>query len=139
MRGVFAAAMIALAGAAAAQPSFTFEPKPRWPEDPETEVVCAAIRAECPGALKDGSIETEFSYAELYDADGRLAGLRAIRSTGCRPLDEHLLLSHRQFRAAFSKPGEPDLDDVKVELAPGTPRDAVRLVKSGSTSVSIGC
>lgn len=140
MRGALVAALMALAGGAAAQPStFAFEPKPRWAEDPETEVVCEAIRAECPAQLKDGEIETEWSYAELYDADGMLVGLRSLGSTGCKPLDEHMLLGQRRFRTVFTKAGEPDLDDIKVELAPGTSRDAVRLVKRGTTSVSIGC
>jgi hypothetical protein len=140
MRGAIAAAVFALAGGAAAQPSaFEFSPKPRWAEDPETEVVCAAILAECPGKLKDGQVDTEWSYTELYDADRKLVGLRSAQSTGCRPLDEHLLLSHRQFRTAFSKPGKPDLEDIGVEVAAGTPRSAVRLLKQGATQVSIGC
>ena len=70
-----------------------------------------------------------------YNADGMLVGLRSLQSTGCKPLDEHLLISHRHFATAFSEPGKPDLDDVTVELAPGTPKDAVRLVKRGSTQV----
>ena len=140
LRGAFIAAAVALAGGAAAQPSaFIYEPKPRWAEDPETEVVCAAIRAECPAQLKDGEIDTDWSYAELYDVDGMLVGLRSMGSTGCKPLDEHLLLGQRHFRTVLTKKGQPDLDDIKVELAPGTSRDAVRLVKQGTTSVSIGC
>ena len=140
MRGALTAALIALAGGAAAQPStFAYEPKPRWADDPETEVVCQAIRTECAAQLKDDEIEAEWSYAELYDADGMLVGLRSLGSTGCKPLDEHLLLGQRHFRTVFTKPGEPDLDDIKVELAQGTTRDAVRLVKRGTTSVSIGC
>ena len=138
-RGV-AAALIALVGGAAADPSaFSYDPKPRWAEDPETEVVCEAIRKECPAKLKDGEIEAEWSYAELYNADGMLVGLRSLVSTGCEPLDEHLLLGQRHFRTVFSKEGEPDLDGITVEVAPGTLRDAVRLVKRGSTQVSIGC
>jgi hypothetical protein len=140
MRGALVAALVALAGGAAAEPSaFSYEPKPRWAEDPETEVVCEAIRKECPAQLKDGEIESDWSYAELYDAGGMLVGLRSLNSTGCKPLDEHLLLGQRHFRTVFTKEGQPDLDDIAVELAPGTPRDAVRLVKRGSTSVSIGC
>ena len=54
-------------------------------------------------------------------------------------MDEHLLLSHRHFATTFSEAGKPDLDDITVELAPGTPKDSVRLVKRGSTQVSIGC
>ena len=140
MRGALIAALVAFAVAAAAQPStFSYEPKPRWAEDPETEVVCEAIRKECVGQLKDGEIETDWSYAELYNADGMLVGLRSLGSTGCKPLDEHLLLGQRHFRTVFTKEGQPDLDDIAVELAPGTPRDSVRLVKRGATSVSIGC
>ena len=140
MRGAIAAALISLAGGVAAQPSaFDYSPKPRWVEDPETEVVCAAVQAECRASLKDGQIDTEWSYSELYDADGMLVGLRSLNTTGCRPLDEHLLLSHRHFRTTFSKPGQPDLDGIKVETAPGTPRNTVRLVKEGTTQVSFGC
>jgi hypothetical protein len=140
VRGAFIAAALALSGSAAGQPSdFDYDPKPRWAEDPETEVVCAAIRAECAGILKDGEIDAEWRYAELYDADARLVGLRQIASTGCKPLDEHMLLGQRHFKTVFTKPGEPDLDDIKVELKPGTPKDAVRLVKTGSTQVSMGC
>ena len=138
MRGALAAGLLALTGAAAA-PDFAYDPKPRWAEDPDTDIVCAAIRAECAGTLKDGQVEAEWSYAELYNADGTLVGLRSLRSSGCKPLDEHLLLSHRHFATTFSEPGKPDLDDITVELAPGTPKDAVRLVKHGTTAVSIGC
>ncbi len=138
MRGAVVAAAAAL-GAAAPQATFEYSPQPRWAEDPETEVVCDAIRAECPGILKDGEIDTDWSYAELYDADGMLVGLRSLASTGCKPLDEHLLLGQRHFRTVFTQAGKPDLDDIKVELKPGTPKDAVRLVKNGSTRVAIGC
>ena len=140
MRGAIAAGILALAGGAAAQgPAFHYSPKPRWADDPETEVVCAAVRAECPAKLKDGSIDAEWTYAEYYDADGMLVGVHSLQSTGCKPLDEHLLLSHRHFRTMFSEDGKPDLDGVKVELAPGTPKSAVRLVKQGRTQVSFGC
>jgi hypothetical protein len=132
-------AAAAALGAAAPPAAFDYSPQPRWAEDPETEVVCAAIHAECAGILKDGEINVEWRYAELYDADGMLVGLRSLGSTGCRPLDEHLLLSQRHFRTVFTEAGKPDLDDIKVELKPGTPRDSVRLVKTGSTQVSMGC
>lgn len=136
------AAAIAMFGAAAVAQvgtPFFYDPQPRWAEDPETEVVCEAIVKECPGLLKDGEIETVWGYTELYDADGYLAGLRSTKSTGCKPLDEHLLLGHRHFRGAFSKPGVPDLDDIRAELAPGTSKDAVRIVKRGETQVGLGC
>jgi hypothetical protein len=138
MRGALIAATVALGGAAPPA-TFDYSPQPRWAEDPETEVVCEAIRRECPGALKDGQIDTDWSYAELYDADGMLVGLRSLASTGCKPLDEHLLLGQRHFKTLFTKPGQADLDDITVELKPGTPKDSVRLVKTGSTRVDIGC
>jgi hypothetical protein len=140
VRGAVIAAAVALAGGAAAQPSgFFYDPRPRWAEDPETEVVCEAIRAECQRVLKKGEIDVDWSYAELYDADGMLVGVRSLKSTGCKPLDEHLLLGQRHFVQVFTKPGQPDLDAISAELAPGTPKDAVRLVKKGTTSVSMGC
>jgi hypothetical protein len=140
MRGAIIAALVALAGGAAAQPSsFFYDPQPRWAEDPDTEVVCAAIRAECAGILKDGAVDAEWSYGELYDPDGRLVGLRSLQSTGCRPLDEHMLLGQRHFTQVFTKPGQPDLDGITAELAAGTPKASVRIVKRGSTSVSMGC
>jgi hypothetical protein len=49
------------------------------------------------------------------------------------------VLGQRHFRTLFTKPGQSDLDDIKVELKPGTAKDAVRMVKTGSTRVSIGC
>jgi len=140
MRGAIIAAVMALAGGAAAQPtSLSFDPKPRWAEDPDTDVVCTAIRAECQGVLKNGEIDVDWNYADLYDADGRLVGVRSLTSTGCKPLDEHLVLDHAHFVQVFTKPGEPDLEDITAELAPGTPKDSVRLVKKGTTSVSMSC
>jgi hypothetical protein len=68
-----------------------------------------------------------------------LVGVRSLGSTGCKPLDEHLLLGQRHFVQVFTKVGQPDLDAITVELAPGTAKDAVRLVKKGTTSVSMGC
>jgi hypothetical protein len=138
MRGPLIAGLLVLTGAGTAA-DFAYDPKPRWADDPETEVVCAAIRAECPSKLKEDELDVEWSYAEIYDADGKLVGLRSLQSTGCKPLDEHLLLSHRHFVTAFSAPGRPDLDNITAELAPGTPNDSVRLIKRGATQVSFGC
>jgi hypothetical protein len=140
MRGAIIAVLGMLAGGAVGQTSsFSYDPKPRWAEDPETDVVCEAVRAECKGVLKDGSIEADWAYAAVYDAGGMLVGLRSLKSTGCKPLDEHLLLDHRHFLTVFTKPGQPDLDDVALELAPGTSKDAVRMVKRDTLSVSFGC
>ena len=132
-------AAVGTVGLAQAAPDFLFDPKPRWSEEAETAEVCQAIAAECPGSVKDGEIEAVWGYAELYDSRGKLVGLRSERSTGCKALDEHLLLGHRGFRTTFSKPDQSDLDGITVELAPGTRPDAVRLVKRGETNVGIGC
>jgi hypothetical protein len=130
----------ALAAMTAGRPAaFSFDPQPRWQEDPETEDVCRAMESECSAQLKDGQIDADWSYAELYNADGYLVGLRSLKSTGCKPLDEHMLLSHRHFVTVFSQDGVPDLDDITVEVAPGTSADSVRIVKRGETQVSIGC
>ena len=140
MRGAIIAGVAMLAGGATAQhSSFYYDPKPRWVEDPETDVVCAAVGAECKDLLKDGSIETDWTYAAIYDGDGMLVGLSSIESTGCKPLDEHLLLDHRHFLTVFTKPGQPDLDEVTLEFAPGSSRDSVRMVKRDTLSVSFGC
>jgi hypothetical protein len=141
MRGTIAALVLSLAASATAQEaSFDYDPKPRWAAEPDTGIVCAAIRAECPGTMgKDDSVEADWGYAEIYDADGMLIGVHSTESTGCKPLDESELLSHRHFKTMFSKAGQPDLDDVTVELKPGTAKDAVRLVKRSSTHISMGC
>lgn len=132
------AAGIALAAAAQRPSGFTYDPQPRWTEDPETEAVCEAMTKECAGQLKDGSVEANWGYAEYYNADGYLVGVKSVQSTGCKPLDEHMLLGHRHFATLFSKDG-PDLEGITVETVQGVNRDGVRLVKRGETSVSIGC
>jgi hypothetical protein len=138
--GALLFAGFALAAMTADRPAtFTFDPQPRWQEDPETEDVCRAMQTECAAQLKDGQIDGEWGYAELYNADGYLVGLRSVKSTGCKPLDEHMLLSHRHFVTVFSENGSPDLDDITVEVAPGTNPNSVHLVKRGEIQVSIGC
>jgi hypothetical protein len=138
--GAALVAGLALAAMTADRPAaFSFDPQPRWQEDPETEEVCRAMQSECSALMKDGQIDSEWGYAEFYNADGYLVGLRSLKSTGCKPLDEHMLLSHRHFVTVFSKDGAPDLDDITVEVAAGTNPDSVRLVKRGETQVSIGC
>jgi hypothetical protein len=140
MRGAIIAGALMLAGGAAAHTStFDYDPRPRWAEDPDTRVVCEAVRAECQGVLKDGEIDVDWEYAALYDADGMLVGLHSLKSSGCKPLDEHLVLDHRHFLTVFTKPGQPDLDGITAVLAPGIPKDAVRLIKRDSMSVSFGC
>ena len=139
MRLILPGMVAGLCAAAALAGPFEFTPVPRWAEDPETGEKCAAVRAECPALAALESIEVEVGYDELYDADGMLVGLRLTRSTGCKPIDEALLLSQRRFKSMFSKPGEPDLDATRVEMRNGGNRDDVRIVKSGGTQLSLGC
>ena len=138
-------AMLLLAGGAVAAdaPPFEFSPVPRWqvaPDaEPETEQVCAAIRTECPGIKDVTDIQRDFGYELLYDADGMLVGVRTTHSTGCKPLDESMVLGERAFVMKFRTEGKPDLDDIRAEVAAGTPRGAVRIVKSKSTQLNLGC
>lgn len=122
---------------------FYFSPEPRWQmgpdEEPETETVCAAIRAECKSIKDVADISADFGYDALYDANGNLAGIRMTSSTGCTPLDEDMLISQRKFILAFHTEGKPDLDNIHLELAPGVDPDSVRIVKQSSTSISMGC
>jgi hypothetical protein len=136
----FLAAATATAAVASAKPGeFFFSPVPRWQEEPETEDVCAAIRQECPSMMTSSDINADFGFDELYDASGSLVGLRMTRSTGCAPIDESTLLGQRQFKLAFHKPGVPDLDNTRMELANGVNPDDVRIVKASGTSLGLGC
>jgi len=139
-----AAATIAAIGGAAAlaaqQGAFEFQPQPRWAEEQETEVVCEAMAKECLGVMKDGGMDVDWSYELAFDADLKLVGVRNVKSTGCRPLDEHLLLGQRKWVKTFANKDGRDLDeDITVALAPGTPKQSVRILKQGTTSVSFGC
>jgi hypothetical protein len=142
-QGRIAALAVAAAGLTAMTAdrpaTFSYDPQPRWQQEPETEDLCKAMKSECAGQLKDGQIDAQWGYAELYNADGYLVGMRSVKSTGCKPLDEDMLLSHQHFVTVFSKDGAPDLDDIKIEVASGTNPDSVRLVKHSETEVSIGC
>ena len=139
----FGAVLAGSAAIAAESAPFQFTPVPRWQmdpnEEPETGQVCAAVKAECPGIRDVSAIKADFGFDALYDIDGMLAGMRVTRSTGCKPLDEYLLLSQRKFIMAFHTEGKPDIDNVHLELAPGTPRDVVRIVKADGTSLDMGC
>jgi len=128
------------ANAQAPMTPFTFSPTPRWAEEPETDALCTAIRAEC-RAIKDVTdINAEFGYEELYDAHLQLVGVRMTKSTGCKPLDESELLGRRHFRMAFHHAGAPDLDgDLRVDVRAGTDPAAVTIVKASSTQISLGC
>lgn len=138
-----AAAAAAVSGAAALsaqQGAFEFDPPPRWAEEQETELVCEAMARECSGVMEDGGMNVDWSYELAFDADLKLVGVRSIKSTGCKPLDEHLLLGQRKWVKTFATKDGRDLDeDIAVALAPGTPRQSVRILKQGTTSVSFGC
>lgn len=138
-----AAVVIAIGGAAALaaqQGAFEFQPQPRWAEEQETEIVCEAMRNECAATMKDGGMDVDWSYELVFDADLKLVGVRNVQSTGCKPLDEHLLLGQRKWVGTFANKDGRDLDeDITVALAPGTPKQSVRILKQGTTSVSFGC
>ena len=119
--------------------AFQFSPVPRWREEPETDVLCAAIRKECPAFSGKSEIDADIGYDELYDASGRLVGVRLTKSTGCAPLDESSVLGRRHFKLAFHHDGQPDLEDIHAEVAPGVNPDAVRIVKRGETSLNLSC
>jgi len=145
MRTVYLAAAAAVATSAAAafaaqQGVFGFQPQPRWAEEQETEVVCEAMAKECAATMKDGGMDVDWSYELAFDADLKLVGVRNVRSTGCKPLDEHLLLGQRKWVKTFANKDGRDLDeDITIALAPGTPKQSVRILKQGTTSVSFGC
>ena len=146
---IMSCGLIALAASTAAlaadeRAPFFYSPVPRWQmgpdEEPETGDVCAAVRKECPGIKDVTNISVELAYDQIYDADGQLVGLRMTRSTGCKPLDESMLISQRKFKMAFHKAGQSDLDgDLHAEVTAGTPREAVRIVKSDNTSLNLEC
>ena len=53
-------AFFALAAMTADRPAtFSFDPQPRWQQDPETEQLCRAMESECSAQLKNGQIDTE--------------------------------------------------------------------------------
>ena len=122
---------------------FFYSPTPRWAFDPKqdldfAEKVCPEIRRECPG-LDASDINVNVAYDELYYANGRLAGVRMTTGSGCRPLDEAIVLGDREFKAKFETDGA-SLDDVKLELGEGVDKAKVRIVKEvANHSFSAGC
>lgn len=125
-------------------PGFFYSPSARWAFNPEQDLdfhanACPAIRRECP-TLDSSDIKINAQFDELYDAHGRLSGLRMIKGSGCRPLDEAILLGQREFRTKFQKPGKSDLDDVELELAQGIDPAKVRILRRvTSFQFSSGC
>ena len=138
---MLAVAALLPAGSAVAgeETPFALTPVPRWSAEPETEEVCRAIAAECPGFAKDGEVSARIDFDELYDARGMLAGIRMTKSTGCKPLDESTLLGQRRFKLVFHKDDRPDLDGIHLEVKPGVDPAGVRIVKESGTSITLGC
>lgn len=119
---------------------YDITPAPRWDKDPENGPLCAAIRAECAGQFPDGNIDATMAFDELHDTGGRLSGMRLVRSTGCKPLDEAMLLGRKEFRQRFEADGSPTLDDITVEVKPGIDPAAVRIVRRvDNLQIGIGC
>lgn len=113
---------------------FFYAPTPRWAFNPNQDLeftanVCPAIRQDCPGLDTSEMITVNAEFDELYDARGQLAGLRMVKGSGCRPLDEAILLGQREFRTKFHTPGRSDLDDTELELASGVDPASVRIVR----------
>ena len=144
--GVVILAGSSLAGAAAYEwegAGFFYSPVPRWAYDPKQDLdfgekVCPEIRRECPG-LDASDINVEVAYDELYYANGRLAGVRMTKGSGCRPLDEAIVLGNREFRGKFERDGMVT-DDVKLELGDGVDKAKVRIVKEvASSTFAAGC
>ena len=139
VRTIILAALMATGSALAAQggADFFFSPVPRW-QAPDTDAVCAAVLRECGSRMRSDEISGEFGYDALYDARGMLRGLRMTRSTGCAPLDEHLLLSQRREGTFFRSAG-PDLPGFSIEGPRGVSLDNVRIVKAEVTGINLGC
>jgi hypothetical protein len=141
VRIAVAISALGMAAALAAQNAvgFEFSPVPRWSKEPETEELCKAIIAECP-AFKSGDIDASMGLDELYDARGFIAGVRVTRSTGCKPLDESIILGRKEFRQRFEEGGKPSLDDYRLELRPGTDPAAARIVRhTDNLQIGMGC
>lgn len=146
--GVILAGVSAVAGAAVRDwqgaNGFFYAPAPRWAFNPERDLdfgeeVCPAIRKECPKLPAD-DIQMSFVFDELYDATGKLAGVRMIKGSGCAPLDESIVVGQREFRANFQKEGKSDLDDIDIEVADGADPRLLRIVRrTDDFQFSAGC
>lgn len=133
-------AVSATALGAQATSDFFFDPVPRWQEEPELNLVCEAMRRDCPAMARLTDIRTSMAFDELYDVNGQLVGMRVTRSTGCAALDEATLVGQRRFRTGFSREGRSDLnDDLRIELRPGIDPAGVRIVRSTDMSIQTGC
>ena len=119
IRMMVLAALLTAGTALAAQAGddFFFSPVPRWPDEPETDAVCAAMRQECPAIMsRAGDVDREVEYDELFDGTGRLRGVRVTRSSGCRALDEYTVSTTRHFFGAMHRDGQTDLGEYSLEV-----------------------
>ncbi|HEV2567274.1 hypothetical protein [Sphingomonas sp.] len=141
IRIAVAVAALGMAAALAAQNAaeFEFSPVPRWSKEPENGELCKAVMAECP-AFRSGDIEANMAFDELHDVRGYLIGIRMTRSTGCKPLDESVMLGRKEFRQRFESKDTPSLDDVTVELRDGIDPAGVRIVQRvDNMQIGMGC
>jgi hypothetical protein len=123
----------ATAGGEEGVASFSYSPTPRWDGEPEGDMVCKAIKKECPQAWKKKQDEFEIGYELLYDVNGSVSGMRITRSSDCKPVDEYYQMFKRSM--LFS----PKLEDIRVELAEGVKPQDIRIIKSDSTNFSFNC
>ena len=64
--------------------------------------------------------------------------MRVTRSTGCAPLDEHLLLGQRREGTFFRSAG-PNLPGFIMEAPRGASLEGVRIVKAEQTGIGLDC
>jgi hypothetical protein len=113
--------------------SFSYSPAPRWDGEPESDLVCKAVKKECPIVWKKKQEEFQIGYELLYDVSGTVSGMRITRSSDCKPVDEYYQMFKRSM--LFS----PKLEDIRVELAEGVKPQDIRIIKSDSTNFSFNC
>jgi hypothetical protein len=113
--------------------TFSFSPMPRWTEEPENEMVCQAVKKECPKAWKSRQDAFKIGYDLMYDAKGVVSGMRITSSSACKPVDEYYQFFKRSM--LFS----PRLEGLWLELAPSVKPEDVRIVKSDITNFSYSC
>jgi hypothetical protein len=136
------ASMLTAGTALAAQAGndFLFSPIPRWPDEPELDAVCAAMRQECPGIVpRSGDVNGDVEFDELFDSTGRLRGIRVTNSSGCRALDEYVVVSMRHYTNAMHREGQTDLGEYSLETPAGISPEGVRVVHHNRTSNNLGC
>lgn len=129
------AAVSCLSGSpASADPEpFAFSPLPRWTAEPENDQLCQAVKKECADIWKKRQEEFQIDYELLYDSNGAIVGMRIVKSSTCKPVDEYYQIFKRA--TLFN----PKLTDTHVELAPSVKPEDVRIVKSDSTSFTVHC